>query len=305
MHVIAIYPKSGAGEECGSNAPDDCGVPLDGPIELRFDRYLLPKTVNRDAIRLYSAFPETTSAFLTTHYDVLERVVTFRPAFGGQLIPGVVYQLKIKLPKEDPSGAGFRAFDGAALEPGPVSLSFSFRTSRKAGPTPQAITPPTCDGAVHELTAAGCVRCHAGKRDSPFGLSLGSKSALRDTAIGQVAHEASTWAIPGSAVADAPRFGTGMAIIDPGSPATSYLIYKLLENPHNFAERAAASCTTAYRVPMPRGVCPVAPLAERNRLAAWFVEGDPMPPDATGLPNGLQDLRDLTAFIESATDLCN
>jgi len=30
-----------------------------------------------------------------------------------------------------------------------------------------------------------------------------------------------------------------------------------------------------------------------------------MPPDATGLPNGLQDLRDLAAFIESATDLCN
>jgi hypothetical protein len=304
LHVIATYPKSGQGEECGLDASDDCGVPVDGPIELRFDRYLLPKTANRQAISVYTG-TLANGSFLTPRYDVLERVVTYRPAFGSQFVPGVVYQVKIVLPKDDPSGAGFRAFDGAELEPGPMELSFSFRTSRKARPPQPAGASPTCDGAVRVLTEAGCADCHAGKRDSPFGLSLGSTDGLRDTAIGQVAHQASNWAIPGSAVADAPRFGTGMALIDAGDPAASYLVYKLLENPHNFAESTDGPCSTTHLVRMPRGVCPLAPVAERNRLAAWFVEGDPMPPDASGLPNGLADLRTLTAFIETVTDLCN
>jgi hypothetical protein len=263
---------------------------------------LLPKSANRQALSVYSGTPAN-GAFLSPRYDVLERVVTFRPAFGSLFTPGVVYEVKIVLPEDDPSGFGFRAFDGAPLERGHVSLTFSFRTARRPAAAAPAVSPPTCAAAVRTLTDAGCADCHAGKRDSPFELSLGSPAGLRKTAIGHVAHEASTWAIPGSAVADPPRFGTGMAVLDPGNPSSSYLIYKLLENPRNFGD--GGDCTTTHLVPLPPGACPVASPAERDRLAAWFVEGDPMPPDGAALPNGRGDLQTLAAFIETATDLCN
>jgi hypothetical protein len=97
-----------------------------------------------------------------------------------------------------------------------------------------------------------------------------------------------------------------MAVVDPGDPATSYLVYKLLENPLNFTDPSGGTgCKTTHLVPLPRSACPLAPAAERARLGAWFVEGDPMPPDGAGLPNGMADLRSLTAFIESATHLCD
>jgi hypothetical protein len=300
LHVVAAYPPSGAGEDCPAAAPDDCGVPIGSPIEVRLDRYVLPNSVSRSSISVFTGAIDN-SLFVASTYDVLERVVTFRPQYGSQLTPGVVYQVVLTLPEEDPNGFGLRAFDGAPLEKGRVPLKWSFRTSR----VPRAATPAapavTCDDAVGLLARGGCAHCHNEKADSPYGLALDTARGLAETAIGRPAHEASTWAIPGSTLDEPPRFGTGMSLIDPGNPGTSYLFYKLLENPGNFG---ADGCTTAYSVALPPGECLVASPAERGRLADWFVAGDPMPPGEAALPGGTSDLRALASFIQSSTAEC-
>jgi hypothetical protein len=298
---VAAFPPSGAGEDCPVGAPDDCGVPIGSPIELRFDRYVLPNTVSRRAISVYTGALDN-SLFVAATYDVLERVVTFRPEYGPGLTPGVVYNVELTLPDHDPNGFGLRAFDGAPLEKGRVPLKWSFRTSRVTRAAGPAAEPVSCDDALQILARGGCARCHTGKTDSPYGLALDSARGLADTAIGRPAHETSTWAIPGTTLDQPPRFGTGMALVDPGNPATSYLFYKLLENPGNFG--TDGGCTTGYLVPFPPGQCLVAPSAEREQLANWFVAGDPMPPGHAALPGGVADLRALASFIRSSTAQC-
>jgi hypothetical protein len=301
LHVIAAFPPAGAGEDCPVDAPDDCGVPIGSPIEVRFDRYVLPNSLSRRSISVFTG-AISNSLFVATSYDALERVVTFRPQYGSQLTAGVVYQVEITLPEKDPNGFGLRAFDGAPLEKGHIPLRWSFRTARVTRTAAPAAPPASCDDAVRLLARAGCARCHTGKSDSPYGLALDSARGVADTAIGRPAHEASTWAIPGSTLDEPPRFGTGMSLIDPGSPGTSYLFYKLLVNPGNFGPDGA--CATTYSVALPPGQCPVASPAERARLADWFVAGDPMPPDHAALPGGVSDLRALASFIDSSTAGC-
>jgi hypothetical protein len=94
-----------------------------------------------------------------------------------------------------------------------------------------------------------------------------------------------------------------MAIIDPGSPSTSFLVYKLFENPQNFGLDGGCS-GTLHKVPMPRGTCMLASNAERTRLAGWFVDGDSMPPGNAAMPGGVADLRTLLRFIEGSTNQC-
>ncbi len=301
MHVIAAFPESGAGEDCPLDAPDDCGVPIGTPIELRLDRYLLPSSVSRQAVTIFTGAP-TNGLFVAPSYDVLERVVTFRPAYGSQLTPGVVYQVELTLPDQDMSGSGLRAFDGAPLEKGRIPLKWSFRTSR-VGVQPVAAPPaPSCAEAVKTLADGGCARCHTGRRDSPMGLDLASTGGLERTAVAHVAHEASNWATPGSALGAPPRFGSAMTILSPGNPSASYLLYKLLVNPKNFGGDGA--CATTHQVRLPAGECLVASEDERDRLEGWFVSGDPMPPGEGALPGGVRDLQTLIGFIQSSTSQC-
>ncbi len=276
-------------------------MPIGSPIEVRFDRYVLPNSVSRRSISVFTGTIGN-SLFVAASYDALERVVTFRPQYGSQLTPGVVYQVELTLPQKDPNGFGLRAFDGAPLQKGHVPLKWSFRTSRVARAAPPAVPPVSCDDAVRLLARGGCAHCHTGTSDAPYGLRLDSARGLADTAIGRPAHEASTWAIPSTTLDEPPRFGTGMALIDPGNPGTSYFFYKLLVNPGNFGPDGA--CTTTYSVALPPGECLVASPAERARLADWFVAGDPMPPGHGALPGGLSELRALATFIDGSTAGC-
>jgi hypothetical protein len=301
LHAVAVYPADGQGEDCGPRPANDCGVPVDAPIEIRFDRYLLPKTASRQSITIFSG-AEGNTIFLAPSYDVLERVVTYRGPYG-QLAAGVVYQVELPLPDEDKDGFGFRAFDGAGLKKGRVPLTWSFRTSRAVAPASRPDPAPSCDEALKVFQGGGCARCHTDHANAPFGLSLASAIGVRDTALGQPSHETSTWARPGDTLVDPARFGTGMPLIEPGDPGTSYLIYKLLENPANFGPDGG--CFTSHSVALPPGQCQVASRPERARLADWFVDGDPMPPGKEALSGGIDDLKTLVRFINGATDACN
>lgn len=247
---------------------------------------------------------------LQPFYDVVERVVAFRLPFGNLLAPGLLYHVELVTPLDNetgdcPSGPrcfGFAAFDGAPLSrTNAVPLKFSFVTARETPSAAPAAAPPTCFEAWSAFARSGCSSggCHSGS-DAPMGLRLDSREGLVDTAVAHVAHEADTGPVSGEPLIDPLRFGTEMPIIDPGAPATSYLLYKLLVGPRNFG-----TCDTKYRVAMPSGVCPAPPAAERQRLLDWFVRLEPMPPGGE-LDGGTATLNLLQAFIAAGaeTDTC-
>lgn len=301
LHVTATYPADGEGTECTEDGPTDCGVPLDAGIEIRFDRYLLPKTAVRQSIALYAG-PNNNAFLLQPLYDVVERVVVFRLASGALLTPGLLYHVQIVSPGDAPNAFGFKAFDGAPLaKQNDVPLKFSFFTARAAPPPRVVEEPPTCFEVSSALERSGCSRadCHAGTH-APMGLRFDSRESLIDTAIGHVAHETDTGPSGGRPLVDPPRFGVDMPVIDPGNPGTSYLLYKLFIDPRNFG----SVCDTKYRVSL-SGACPAPSGPETGRLRDWFVELDPMPVGGT-LAGYRETLDLLQRFILAGapTDRC-
>jgi hypothetical protein len=109
-------------------------APRNSALELRFDRPLLSANAVRQAILLYSGTPEGHAPFTQPEYDVVERVLLYRPL--GALAPKTTYTVELIIPEEGDS-EGFRAFDGAPLEEGPVPLRFDFHTDGfRPGPSP-------------------------------------------------------------------------------------------------------------------------------------------------------------------------
>ncbi len=256
-------------------------MPVDRPIWLRLDRPLLPASATRQAINVYTGAPGIGAPFLRPEYDVLDRTLRYR--WDGWLEPRALYRLELALARERGQD-GLRAYDGAPLEPGNVPSALSFFTSSSASSPSAAPAPsvPRCDDIVQlfaDHCASGC--CHGG--DAPaMGLRLDSKLALSQTAIARVAHQSETGNSAGVTLTNPARFGVSMPIIDPGSAATSYLIYKLMLEPRNLRPCATAPCR--FEALEPARAC--APLSdeERERVAAWFVRGDAMPPLESGVP---------------------
>jgi hypothetical protein len=127
-----------------------------------------------------------------------------------------------------------------------------------------------------------------------MGLDLASAQGFLATAVAHVAHETEIGdAIGGPALRSPSRFGVRMAVVDPGSPATSYLIYKLLQKPENFRlDPSEPACATGYQAPVDAGGCTAPDPDELARLREWFVRGDPMPQDprASDLAGGATSL---------------
>ena len=304
LHVLETYPADGAGTECAVDGPPECGVPRNTPIEIRFDRFLLPKSAVRQSIRLYTG-ARTSIVTLQPFYDTVERVVAYRVATGGALLGGVLYHVELVSPEDEDntSGFGFRAFDGAPLSnEGSAPLKWSFLTARAAPVPVQPDAAPNCFEVWSALGQSGCAKgdCHFGD-SAPMSLRLDSRASLLETAIGHVAHEADTGPIAGRPLVDPPRFGTGMPVIDPGNPGTSYLLYKLLIGRENFGD----DCATKYAVPTPNGGCPIPDPAEQQRLRDWFVRLEPMP-YGSKLVGGFNTLDLLQRYILAGaeTDTC-
>lgn len=273
--------------EANCNGPtEDCPVPPNVAIELRFDRFLLPYGLEW-GLSLYSGNPPANGIGLRVEYDMIERVVIYRPT--RLLQPNTLYTAElISYPQP---GQGFWAVDGAPLREAAVPLRFSFKTSKgppepPPDPSPE---PETCQ-AMLQGPLASCAGCHvtqANEQSSapasspPMGLDLASARGLNYTAIRQIAHQTETGnSAIGPALQSSPRFGVQMNIVDPGSPATSYLMYKLLRKPQNFgAAGAHGSCLTGYHAPVSDLDCQPPPESELTQLREWWVLGDPMPKD--------------------------
>lgn len=267
----------------------------------------------RQSINVYAGDPSNGIGLLRPEYDVVERVVVFR--LTQFLEPGTLYTVEL-LSADSSTDWGFQAFDGAPLEAGGAPLKFNFFTKRNRDWLPQLpVEPiPSCERVLEIFANAGCTAggCHGGSVPSA-GLRLDRPETFVDTAFNRVARQTEVGAAVGVPLEDPDRFGVQMPIIDPGQPANSYLLYKLLrgEFSHWLGPDDPGRCSSRYSVGLgPDCVPPTA--AELTRLREWFVRGAPMPPPsaaphptpssagATGESEGLvlrPELREIQRFI--------
>jgi hypothetical protein len=235
----------------GTNTP----LPAGQPIEIAFDRLLLPSSVTRQTFALLDG--QGNSLLFSIAYDPVARVVSISPLQA--LTVGQSYQVSI-LSESDPTNpSGLHAIDGATMDPNvkafPQTITFQVVA---AGGT----TPATCRGLVGRcidfcsdikpIASLNCISgtCHNSRATPkpPLGLTLSdppcTAEAINATAINRLSVEATMGALsdPGP---PSSHFGQDMPIIDTvtvtdpttkmaagptgsGDPANSFLIYKLL-----------------------------------------------------------------------------
>ncbi|MFC1641960.1 Ig-like domain-containing protein [Myxococcota bacterium] len=321
LHLVASSPADGEGLECLPGGSADCGVVRSSPIELRFDRFLLPATAVRQSITFYTGV-EDEYVWVEPHYDLIERVVRYALGPGQALRPAVRYTVRIVRTDQNEPGYGFRAFDGSALAAsGSAPLSFSFRTQDQSASPMPVEPPPSCSEVMAVFRRGGCSHCHQSERTpdcSPgdisamgptcsgttgMDLDLSSAAAVRSTANSRVARQTDQEATSGIALRNPERFGTAMPLIDPGRPENSYLLYKLLAHRGSYGPAPCRNST--HRVDL-GSHCVAATPEETQRLRDWFVRGDPMPPGPNS-PLQANDLRAVQHWIASGagTNRCD
>jgi hypothetical protein len=239
-----------------------------GAIELRFDRYLDPRTAIRQSYCLSSDtekpvdLSECTAPVGTSPaYDPVDRALILY--LDTPLANGTQYQLTLFAPPisadVDPLTVGLRAFDGVPLE---NDLTFIFTTAADPlgddveGPPPA----PTC-GALDQALQT-CRSCHNATAPAPANLRLTLETIAE--AVDRVAMQTQRGGDATTPLANGPIFGGNMPIIGARSPGNSYLLYKALA--------AGTSETTLAD-------------GETERLRAW-ITGFPMPP--TGDPSDFE-----------------
>ncbi len=214
----------------GASVSRDRPVPANGDIGLVFNRLLLPIAVTRQSIAIVDT--ANTAAFPVMRYDPLRRLVTLaNPEVGGAawLTPGQPYRIVVGIPEGRSILGGIRAFDGAKIQAG---------TPRQIGffATPQApiVAVPRVSFCkeIDPLLREKCGSCH-GKEHPAAGLDLTTSEGIVRTALGRVAHASNRGGSVRLPADPDQHFGSDMAIIDPESPGTSYLVYKLLLDPSN------------------------------------------------------------------------
>ena len=285
-------------------------------IDLKFDRYMLPTDVIRQAVCLRSAPGTvktandcTAGVFLQPTYDPVSRVATFyQDATQGALAAGQLYTLTV-LPGSGPTG--FQAFDGIALD---QRYEFSFTTAAPAAGTPveSASTAngyclgtdcgDACAGGAAAVFQGVCATCHAQNLQTvptpptppqmisaPEGLYLDSQGGLLQTAIGKVAHTSQEGGAAQNPANHAARFGVGMPIVNPNDPGESYMLYKILASssfPLDPADPSDAIApgeaerlrlTVVTGVPMPAKSTSAIDYASTEKISAWIAAGAQFP----------------------------
>lgn len=238
----------------GANAGPTRALPKNQRIEIAFDRLLLPSTVTRQAVALRETGGALPASPVVT-YDPVRRVVALEdPGLGPDwLKSGHFYSVTLNVPPEDDDSRGLRAIDRATLAR-PVVIGFEV-VDAIALPSE-----PTADFCADVLplfqSKCGGGACHgapAGERRPAAALMLETGAGVRHTAVARVAHGASTGPRSGVGRSPGPRFGVDMAIIEPGSPSSSWLMYKLLLAP----PPPSSPPSTRFRCPRPGETDPV------------------------------------------------
>jgi hypothetical protein len=215
-------------------------VPANGNIELGFDRFLDPATVNRQGFVLADASGNAI-AFAALAYDPVVRKVTIEPM--GGLVAGQPYTLTLPVWPHGVESGGVRATDGAPLS-APLEIGFM---ASAAGTAPSVTTVSFCGdilpvfqrscsvSSCHGAPAPGAdpTRTGSGSSYPAEGLALSTGPWVQTSAIDGLRPAVGDNSGP-SGVSDegiAGLFGVNMPIIDPNNAANSWLLYKCLISP--------------------------------------------------------------------------
>jgi len=212
----------------GVSVGDGRPMPADGAIQIAFDRYLLPSSVNRQSIAILDGSNRPLPAELApvVQYDPVARTVTLRPPRQPWLTEGQPYKLLLGIPEGDSDTGGVRAIDRAKLFEGQPRL-FAFFVGPKAG---QPIEPTVsfCRDVLPIFVAKCNVpTCHGSGTSAAASLVLDTSAGVSATAIGRVAQGSNTGGLAGTPVPPGRVFGVDMPLVDPGNPGNSWLLYKV------------------------------------------------------------------------------
>ena len=281
--------------------PVTAEVPADGVIQISFDRYLLPSTITRQSYVVVDNMNQPLGSLdLKTVYDPVARTVTIAGPQGpgvAWLTPGLEYKVVLLVPRDEASDlGGFRAIDRSPLE---NVVQVVFRAGAVSGVTTLDPAVDFC-ADVLPIFQAKCAGggCHGPPASgsatrSAASLILTSTDGLRITAKGRVAQGSNTGGKSFTPAPEGPIFGIDMALIQPGNPGSSWLMYKVEMAPHpviDAGQEPSYACTPPEgSPPVPARAAPYRPLApvssratdgERERLGN-FILGREMP-----YPNG-------------------
>lgn len=248
-------------------------LPIDGVIELSFDRFLNPSTVNRQSVGLRDEFDQAPVSPVVT-YDPVRRVVTLsNPSTDGKpwLLAGQSYKLILPIPAKE-GDFGLRAIDDAGLEgKGAVVLGFFASAPTGRAPDPTVVF---CKDVLPVLSK-NCGDCHtlaSGREGAAAGLVLDTEKGIT-FAKGRVANATNTGPRSGTGRPAGNFFPVDMPLIDPGNPGNSFLLYKMLLPPPSEVERVfdgGADCGVALDV-TPTSVGSALADGERRRLGDYVL----------------------------------
>jgi hypothetical protein len=272
-------------------------------IQLKFDRFMLPTDVIRQAVCLQSSTMAVrsptdckTGVLLNATYDPVTRIAKYYQA-SGRLAAGELYKVTVLT---GTGGFGFRAFDGVPLD---QNYEFSFTPIDPVPADPMKPTPTEapesgtgycgattcgngCFGGAGAVLASSCDTCHGNPSQDgvlAMGLSVTTIDGLTQTAIGKVAHETEDGGAARIPTEHPLRFGVSMPIIMPSDPGQSYLLYKILAND---LAPLAVDPTDPEDVLQP---------GELERLRQTVVTGLPMPARSIYSPDPSVDPHDPNA----------
>jgi hypothetical protein len=284
--LTRFAPQDAEGMDCDWGSVR-CGVPLNRPLSFQFDRWLLPSTATRQSIQL-SVAEATSAEFMQPTYELLTRTVTYSDAAG--LEQGLVYVLALADSETQTSGWGFASYDARSLDRKTVPDSIVFRTA-EADPVydPTPSPPRLCRDALAAFSKAGCTAAHCHRTSDTelpcANLRLDQKSGLT-TAIRRVAIATDRAGNSGTMSELPARFGMNMPVIEPGEPAMSFLLYRML-----FGRDAYRNASGQFEVAPPS-------TKELSFATTWFGATGPMPPPSVGFPKDVSPV-ELTRVIET------
>lgn len=225
--------------------PDPAGGPIDRIAEIRIelDRRVAPGSIPQGVVEMTSG---DVYVWLDMRLDVVHPALVVRPT--DPLDPDVDYQLVVH---------ALRDLDGRTSgDTEPVV----FHTSTVA--TPVNVVTPTWAEVAPSFATCVVAGCHTGP-EPVLGLDLSSYDTLRLTALGVAADEVAP-SLAGSLGAEVTATLVGMPRIDRRDAARSYLLYKMIGDPH------------VVGAAMPRDGTPPSE-EELERIEDWIQGGAPGP----------------------------
>jgi hypothetical protein len=233
-------------------------------------------------------------------YDPVLRTVRLsnpNPQGGAWLLPDQPYEVVLGVPTDAGEAFVLRAIDGAQLDQG-VSARRQFAFLTKAATLQSRRTPMDFCRDVYPTFAKYCSDgCHAAGQPAPpaAGLVLDTGDGVWHTALGQVSKQANTGARAGLPGPPPAVFGVDIAIVDPGSPGTSWLLYKMMMTDE---PRPISWSCAGYRPPVQLTDTTAKGLGatERARLSD-LMTGQSMPPPGSVSTPSLEEMERVSEWI--------